>query len=150
MNELSSLSCLLMPLQDQALLLANDNVAEVVLAKALDLSRGSDVIQGWLAWRGRDIPVLSFEALRDDQAATANRLACIAVLHGIHKPDQLPFYGIALSAAPRVLKLTASDLAETGTEAAAYCRSQVSLQQTTLSIPDLDAVEAALWAALQS
>ena len=59
------LANIVLPLMDGALLVPNATVAEVTIAGGLNSAIASPFILGTLAWREQDIPVFTFEGLRD-------------------------------------------------------------------------------------
>lgn len=144
-----SVASLFLPLSDTALILPNVCVAEVVLARQLDSAIASPFLLGTLSWRDQEIPVISFEGLRDGQQPADLAMRQIAVLNGLSQPDTLPFYGVVLAAVPHVLQLASADLQLLEGELPAICHSRVSVEGREAVIPDCDMLENSLIEALQ-
>ena len=150
MAELSAnVASLFLPLSDSALILPSVCVAEVVLARQLNAAIASPFLLGTLSWREQEIPVISFEGLRDGQQPADLAMRQIAVINGLSRPEGLPFYGVALAAVPHVLRLASADLQLLEGELPAICHSRVSVEGREAIIPDCGVMENSLIEALQ-
>ena len=152
MNTLESTSTVLanivFPLKDGALLVPNATVAEVTIAGGLNSAIASPFMLGTLAWREQDIPVFSFEGLRDGALPKDLKIRHIAVLYGISNRAKLPFFAVALSGMPSIQRLISADLEPLETQPQALIHSVVRLVEQSLTIPDWDYMEQQIIAAL--
>ncbi|WP_373091971.1 hypothetical protein [Zhongshania sp.] len=152
MNALESTSAVLanivLPLMDGALLVPNATVAEVTIAWGLNSAIASPFMLGTLAWREQDIPVFSFEGLRDGVLPKGLKIRHIAVLYGISNRAKLPFFAVALSGMPSIQRLISADLAPLETQPQALIHSVVRVVEQSLTIPDWDYMEQQIIAAL--
>ena len=110
-QELSELSCVLIPLNESALLLPNVCVAEILPW------RGVKAIQdlppwclGLLGWRGEMVPVVRFERFNDPQFEDRKMGRCMVVMNRTRLANGIPFYAIAAEGLPRMLQLADDDL----------------------------------------
>ena len=111
-QELSEVSCVLIPLTDAALLLPNVCVAEILPWRRVKAV--PDLPQwclGMLGWRGEMVPVVRFERFNDDQFEDRKMGRCMVVMNRTRFADGIPFYAIAAEGLPRMLQLTEDDLA---------------------------------------
>lgn len=151
MNDLPhSLPCLLLPLQKGGLLLPSANVVELVLVRQLSATMASTFILGRLSWRDVQLPVLSFEGLCEGGIPSEFALRRVVVVKGLSNPDTLPFYGIAVSAIPQLLHLSADDMQDLEGEDIIGCRQHVSIAGRAVMLPDCDQIEAHILSALHS
>ena len=102
---------MLLPAKGRNVLIPNISVAEIIRLEGL---RRVDSAPGWLcgmaSWRGREIPVLSFEAINDDPFVAADVSLKAAVLYGAEAGDELPFYALASIGTPRLMRLLAEEI----------------------------------------
>lgn len=144
----SVLANIVLPLLDGALLVPNATVAEVTIAGGLSSALSSSFLLGTLLWRERDIPVLSFEGLRDGQLPSAFKIRHVAVLHGISNREKLPYFAVALSGMPHIERLISTDLEPLEAQTQPLIHSVVRLLEQRLTIPDWDYMEQQIIATL--
>ncbi|MDF1693229.1 MAG: hypothetical protein P1U47_12690 [Zhongshania sp.] len=137
----SVLANIVLPLLGGALLVPNATVAEVTIAGRLNSAISSPFLLGTLSWRNQDIPVFSFEGLRDGVLPDGIEIRHVAVLHGIGHRDTLPFFAVALSGMPRIERLISADLEPVEAPPHALIHSVVSVQEQPLLIPNWDYME---------
>ena len=152
------LYAVLIALRDDALILPNAALAEVVSRERLQpLQRRSTGIIGaghigTLNWQGRDLPVLSFEALNGASApATDHRRARLVVLHALS--ERLPGRALAFlcEGHPQLMPLNAAALRPAPlrtTDKPEFVLTRVRIATREAAIPDLERIEAELAAAL--
>ena len=107
------LSCVLIPVKDQTLLLPNVSIAEIVDYADLQTDSSDRAwLLGFFQWRGVYLPVLSWEAANGDEAVLPEgRRGRILVLNTISDAhDQVPFIALATQGIPRQAKLTEAEL----------------------------------------
>lgn len=106
------LSCVLIPVRDQTLLLPNVSIAEIV---DYDLETDNSERRwflGRIQWRGLSLPVLSWEAANGGEPATPEgRRGRILVLNTIsNQHESMPFIALATQGIPRQAKVAPNDL----------------------------------------
>lgn len=111
-QELSELSCVLIPLNDGGLLLPNVCVAEILPWRRVKAVEGlPEWCLGLLGWRGELVPVVRFERLNDEHYQDRKMGRCMVVMNRTRVADGIPFYAIAAEGLPRMLQLAEDDLA---------------------------------------
>jgi chemosensory pili system protein ChpC len=145
LEDLSELSCVLIPLQGTQLLLPNISVAEILSWRRVKMLKDAPVwCLGLLGWRGEAIPVVRFEALNDDAETERKTGRCIVVMNRAHCAQGLPFYAIAANSMPRMVQLTASDIRGTPGESGPAELVTVHLGAETAVVPNLEYIESAI------
>jgi chemotaxis signal transduction protein len=140
---------LLVPLQGgRMLLLPNAAVAEVVALRSLDPAPdGAPAWQlGTQAWRGQALPVVSYEALRDEPASPPGRGAQLIVLNAVGPAAaDGAYFGLAAAGIPHLMIVRegmAQTVAAPGEGGFALC--DMALGDSRATIPDLEAIESSL------
>jgi len=135
----------LVPMPDTYLLLPNAAVAEVVnYQSAQPIANAPNWLKGYVGWRGEIIPLLSVESLLERFESSPGPRARILVCNSLGKSSKMSYYGILSQALPRMIRLTAENLAPSGNGSAMpWVLEQVSVAGTEALIPDLDAIEQA-------
>lgn len=141
----ASLANLIMPLKGGGLLVPNSCVTEVASAGQLVSALSSDCVVGLMRWRSKNIPLVSFEALRDGVMPDTASFRQVAVMNGLTAHEQLPHYAIILASVPHLLSLREVDIqlddnTDLAEREAVY--AQVLVHGQRLIVPNLDAVEA--------
>ncbi len=136
--------CLIIPLSGTTLILPNTAVAEVAEYRA---PQPIDAAPGWLLgmmqWRGRSIPLLTFEQFVDLPAGAAGVHARAIVCNTLGGNATLPFIALLAQGIPRLTAVKAEVLEPTeqdGPEQEAVAAGVRFAGQEAL-IPDLDAIE---------
>jgi chemosensory pili system protein ChpC len=142
------LANIILPLSKSGLLLPNSAVAEVILAGQLSSAVSSPFLLGYMTWREQEIPLISFEGLLSGSLPKDLPLRQMAILHGITNRQKMPFFGLVLRGVPRMLRLRASDITPLDVEANPLIHSHVRAGDMALMIPDWDALEQEILAAL--
>ena len=110
-QELSEMSCVLIPLNNAALLLPNVCVAEILPWRRVKAVQGlPEWCLGLLGWRGEMVPVVRFERFNDEQFENRKMGRCMVVMNRTRVADGIPFYAIAAEGLPRMLQLAEDDL----------------------------------------
>ena len=134
---------LLVPVQGGMLLLPNVAVAEVVDHQTPQaVEEGPPWLLGFIHWRGLDVPLLSFEAVRGESVPEALPQARIAVVNTI-KGGEVAFYALLTAGIPRLVQVAEEDVmpAETEESLAPGEAARVLVNGAPAVIPDLDALE---------
>lgn len=138
------LSCVLIPVRDQTLLLPNVSIAEIV---DYDLETDNSERRwflGRIQWRGVSLPVLSWEAANGGEPAKPEgRRGRILVLNTIsNKHESMPFIAMATQGIPRQAKVAPSDLKKkTDSDQGVASLMKVRYEGEECLIPDLSVLE---------
>lgn len=135
-------SCLILALTDQKLLVPLTAVAEVVNSQVKPVDGTSDgFFYGWINWREQRIPLLSLEVLCGSSRPVLADINRIAVFNAVGDAAELGFYAVRLSAIPQPVQVTEQTvLAETdGTQELRLMDAVVGDHQAWL--PNLDIIE---------
>jgi|TARA_R110001599_G_scaffold79315_3_gene214896 chemosensory pili system protein ChpC len=138
------IACLYLPVNQQQLLLPNVSVAEVVGYQAPKVALDKpDYFLGSVAWRGINIPLISYEVANGKSANKISTNTQIAVINSIGEHhEELPFFAILTQGIPRLVKV-ASDLIKPvkGHTANKAEVSSITLDGEEAIIPDLSYLE---------
>lgn len=139
------LPCVLIPMGTRQLLLPNVSVAEVV-DHAADLSPGDGPawLAGFLEWRGKNLPVISYEGANNDEPFLPGKgRGRIVVLNTIgHNHDRLPFLALITQGIPSQARLVPEQLeGMDSTESGPADLMQVQLEGDAVWIPNLEYLE---------
>jgi len=140
-GKLPSVHCMLAPLEDAALLLPTQVVAEVVEYQQPEpISQTPEWFLGQIEWENRHIPVFSYAALIKGTAPaeirTRNR---IMVVKSLTESARVPYLGFLVSDIPRLVTVLPDQLSHTGDEnksLGVFCHVMVDDQFAV--IPDLE------------
>jgi chemosensory pili system protein ChpC len=105
------IDCLLMPLRERQLLLPNVTVAEIIpFSHLLTTNSAVDWILGRISWRGISIPVICYEILNNTPSPSPNPAARFAVINGVGKHSQMPFYAMLVQGIPKLKKVNENEI----------------------------------------
>lgn len=135
----------LITLRKSNILLPETSVAEIIPYEPLQRRPNTpDWYLGILAWRGLQVPVISFEMLTDDRAnfslisvASASLVICTAM----NGSDDLPFYALVAQVRPTLLTIVADELIGTGEETKPTEQLRISYKGDPAIIPAMDYIE---------
>ena len=136
----SSLTGLLLPLSDRALLVPNVALAELIPYRAPQASPGLPAwLLGQIAWRDLRLPLLSFEAAAGGEARVGPG-ARVAVLNALGGRPHVKFIALLLQGIPRSLRLE-ENLPRANAPLSVLELDAVQLGTDLARIPDLMALE---------
>lgn len=136
----TTLTGLVVPLNDRNLLLPNVALAELMPYRAPLAIPGMPAwMLGQVAWRDLRLPLLSFEAASDGQAQIGST-ARVAVINALGGRPHVKFLALLVQGIPRSVKLE-SNLARANVPLAPLELDAVSIADSVLKIPDLMALE---------
>jgi chemosensory pili system protein ChpC len=134
----------MIPMAHDRILLPNSAVAEIIgnrEAESLDNTPGW--FAGFISWRGKQVPLISFEVLTDKESNAAVRGSRIVIFNALGGNDYLPFFATVSSGIPHLIQANQSivtALAENDQHAdGVLC--PVLVEGVPALIPDLDAME---------
>ena len=141
----TELPVFVVPLQKSRVLVPSASVAEVIPYEPLRRVQDTpDWLLGFLGWRGVQVPVASFEMLTVERASFSLVSVASASLVILRAPDSEPdfnFMAIVAQTPPRLVRITAEELFETGEAVEKTELMKVRYLDDIVSIPDLDYVE---------
>lgn len=113
-QEIKDISSMLMPLQQDMLLLPGISVAEIVgfVPASQEESDAPEWFLGNIQWRNLSVPLVSFESLKGQSLPNISSHCRIAVLNNTGLNHQLDFFAIVIQATPRLLRVLPSDVVE--------------------------------------
>lgn len=144
------LTTLLMPLQhDQRLVIPNVTMAELApgetpTAPAPDNS--PNWVAGLLTWRGRDLPIVRWEALQGQPPENDSDEIRFAVLNRLYDEYSEPFYALLVQSIPSMLRVSPDSLPVVGVPSTGALFT-VNTDSGQAIIPDLEGLEQQLAAA---
>lgn len=138
------LSCVLIPVKDQTLLLPNVSIAEIVDYADISPDTGDrDWLLGHFGWRGLYLPVLSWEAANGgspiEPDAQRGRILVLNTVTDAHK--KIPFIALATQGIPRQAKITATELKKQDRKNASAELMSVDFEGEEVQIPNLEVLE---------
>ncbi|OPK10578.1 chemotaxis protein CheW [Pseudomonas sp. VI4.1] len=139
----SNLTGLLLPLADRHLILPNVAVAELIDYQpgTFDLDAPPWFL-GRVAWRNRQIPLLSFESACGNKIVIGER-ARIVILNALGGLPELKFIALLVQGIPRSYKLD-SQLSYVDVPLCSLEQAAVQIGEQVAKVPDLLALEALL------
>jgi len=139
----SNLTGLLLPLADRHLILPNVAVAELIDYQpgTLDLDTPPWYL-GRVAWRNRQIPLLSFESACGNKIVIGER-ARIVILNALGGRPELKFIALLVQGIPRSYKLD-SQLSYVDVPLCSLEQAAVQVGEQVAKVPDMLALEALL------
>lgn len=135
------LPTLVLPLRDSALVLPSHCVAEVMMAGSIAAEESSPHLLGFAHWRERELPVLSFEALRDGQLPQQFRARQLAVLNAIGGAEGMSHFAVAVSAMPHHWELSEDQVETLGVPddlQSPAIQGMIKVAGQSLVVPDWD------------
>ncbi len=145
-KRIADIHSLLLPVQQGQLLLPNSAVAEIVEYNApTPMDDAPSWWLGMVAWRGIEIPLLSYDAFVGGEPPAEQSRLRIAVLNTLNGNTELPFIGVVLQGIPRLLTAGSDNVvASAEGDSVDGIASKVLAGSDQAMIPDLDALERSL------
>lgn len=143
----------ILPAGSSDVLLPNAAMAEILAYRELTPIPGAPPwLLGTLAWRGREVPVVSLAAAEETPAPIApDRRARLAVCFTPDGHPELPYAALLCLAPPRLARFLADELTpSTEPPPGPFVLHTLSYAGRPAWIPDLDAIERALVDSLPS
>lgn len=140
------IKCVILTLRKENVIVPNALVAEIISVK--DVVESENVPEWFLGkmnWRGKDVPLLSFEAAGGETTHKVNLNTQAVVLYAVGKDgdvDESPYLGLVMSGVPHVSHFT-RDQIKTDTEALQdhpMIAQKVRINGASVSILDVDAM----------
>jgi len=134
---------LLIPLNENYLLLPNAAVAEVIgHREAKVMADSPDWLLGEMQWRRQTIPMISFEKAVGLAYEEPKHRARICVCNTLSEHSRLPYVGIVSKGIPRLVRVNRDNIeASEDEQADGLISNRVMVAGETALIPDLDELE---------
>ena len=136
--------CLSLPLHNMTLLVPNTVVAEVLDYKeAESAGHMPPWLLGIVSWRGRNVPVLSFEKLLGQEQAFRSEETRYVVCNTLNGNPHIPFIALQVEGIPHLSMVsnemleTDSDISQSEPAVQAYLR----LDGEGVMVPNIDVIE---------
>lgn len=139
--------CVLVPVGTLRMLLPNATIAEVITHSTPEpLAGAPSWLLGRIAWRGWQVPLVSFTQLAGVAEGDADLSMRVAVLKALGGDPKLPFIAVLTQGFPRLTTLNAELILPThdGSELPPGVRAHVLVRDDVAVIPDLEWIEAQL------
>jgi len=102
-RRLEAVHCLLIPLHEETMLLPNAAVAEVIAySEPETISDAPDWLLGWLSWRDRKVPLISFEVASGRNIPDDLQGNRIAVLNTLNSNPRVPYIAVMIQDIPKL------------------------------------------------
>ena len=138
-------SSLLITLKNNVLLLPNVAVAEIIgMSKIEKVEDKPDWLIGMINWRELNIPLISYEKLKDEEASEINSSSRIAIINGVQGNKLLPFYGVLCQGIPRLTRVFPHDLSQDERSNNLTDAMSLRLQNEEVIIPAFERIEQAI------
>ena len=141
----TALPTFIVPLQKSNILVPQAAVAEIIPYEPLQRVQDSpDWFLGFLAWRGVQVPVASFEMLTVERASfslVSVSSASLVILRALGGQEDFSYIAIVAQTQPGLVQLTADELFSTDDEVAKTELQKVRYGDDVLGIPDLIYIE---------
>lgn len=146
-EESQLVKCVILTLRKENVIVPNALVAEIISVKDIDESGDNpEWMLGKMSWRGKDVPLLSFEAAGGDKNVSKVNLNTQAVVlyavgdNGVL--DDNPYLGLVMSGVPHVSSFSREQI-KTDTESHEehpMILQKVRINGASVSILDVDAM----------
>jgi len=142
---MSELPTFVVPLQKSNILVPNATVAEIIPYEPLQrVQDTADWFLGFLAWRGVQVPVVSFEMLTVERASfslVSVSSASLVVIRSPRMTGNVQYIALVSQALPRLVRIKPSELSEAGEKVELTELMRVRYGDEVLAIPNLDYIE---------
>lgn len=151
-QDTEEINCLFVPLSEGALLVPMSAVAEVVQTVEVAALENAPVwFNGWLEWRQKRVPLVSFEALNNDKAPEVSSNSSALVMNTLSPDKGLSYYAIQTQGFSHFVRIAEDDplLQSEGESNTQHILMHVELDGQIMQIPDLESLETYLASSLQ-
>ena len=136
--------CLTIPLSGEIALLPNSAIAEVIGFKEPNpIDDAPEWFLGFIEWREKRVPLISFEAISGKELVTAKKSSRIAVLNTLNGNAQIPYVGILSQGIPSlaIVREDALEDKEQTDQSRQVVGASVEVGGSEALIPDIDEIE---------
>lgn len=138
-----AVKCTMLPLsKEQNLVLPSTSLAEIVKNRSDMLVMGArEGVIGKIQWRGRSVPLVSYEATIGQAIPSYGKEACIAVVFTPSGDASLPYIAFNIQGSPKLAELSDSNVVSVDGEEHALVSSYIEIDGAKGIIPNLQALE---------
>lgn len=142
------IKCLLLPMKTSNIIVPNTSIAEIVSVEhVLPVNDAPTWMLGYLSWRRRSVPLISFDAVQQGEPDFLTPRSKIAVLYSISEDATFPYMALLMQRAPKVINITEDVIKQAGADHNSgniklVLKNAVINEDVVADILDLKAVEA--------
>ena len=145
-EELADLSvrCLTLQLYGMTLLLPNTMVAEVTDAtEVLPAANTPDWLEGFVSWRGRSVPLVSFEHMLGQETIGRHDESRMVVINTLNEGSRVPFFAMEIHGLPHLslLKDVNLEYDEADERDEPVILSVLKVDDESVTVPNVDVIE---------
>ena len=136
--------CLTIPLHNEMVLLPNAAIAEIVAYKAAAaVDDAPEWFLGYIEWREKRVPLISFEAIRGKDVKAAKKNSRIAVLNTLNGSAQIPYVAILTQGIPSLAIVQETGLQDKGNDSETHqaIGAIVEVGGVEALVPNIDEIE---------
>jgi chemosensory pili system protein ChpC len=135
--------CFILPLYGMSLLVPNTIVAEVIDYKpAQSAGHMPEWMIGMLSWRGRNVPVISFERLLGQETASYNEGRRYIVCNTLNANPRVPFIALEVQGIPHLTMVNNAMLEQDSEEQREPAiLANLRLSEESVIVPNIDVME---------
>jgi len=137
------LKCAVLRLQQGNMIVPFNLMAELVTIEQMEPAEHPDIL-GWVQWLNRPVPLVSLEALCEQEKPTLQDASNCMILHTVSEHDELPFIAFQVQGGLQTVDIGTDTLRDDYTansERCPYVARHVRISQLACLIPDLPAIE---------
>ena len=142
-----NIHCLTIPIQDEIILLPNAAITEVIGYKEPEsLKDAPEWFLGYLNWRDKRVPVVSFEAVTGRENFPPRRNSRIIVMNTLNGNTQLPYIAILSQGIPSLALIQEQGIKvkESADDSRMSIKQFAEVGGLDVIIPDIDDLESRL------
>ena len=138
--------CLLIPLNEETMLLPNAAVAEVVdYIEPEPIHDAPAWLLGRILWRDRTVPLVSFEAASGGKRIASGSANRIAVLNTLNSSSRVPYIAVVLQGIPRLRQIKDDkDVQQDTLSGRPSVAANLIVDDSPVLVPDIDDLETRL------
>ena len=142
-RRLEAVHCLLIPLHEETMLLPNAAVAEVIAySEPETISDAPDWLLGWLSWRDRKVPLISFEIASGRKIPDDIQGNRIAVLNTLNSNPRVPYIAVMIQDIPKLHLIQPDSVTDRDdVEPRQSVAGQLLADGQPVLVPDIDDLE---------
>jgi len=108
---------LLLPMKTSNVIVPNTAIAEIVSVEhVLPVNDAPPWMLGYLSWRRRSVPLISFDAVQQGEPDFLTSRSKIAVLYSISEDSTFPYMALLMQRAPKVISITEDNIKQAGAD----------------------------------
>lgn len=117
MAEKKVIKSLLLPMKTSSIIVPNTSIAEIVSVEhVLPVNDAPTWMLGYLSWRRRSVPLISFDAVQHGEPDFLTPRSKIAVLYSISDDATFPYMALLMQRAPKVITVTEESIKQAGAD----------------------------------